>query len=178
MRKLSMIGLVVLVGLAGCGDSDGGGSGAGTSGGAGTAGGTSGGGTSGGGTGGTGGTSGAGTSGSVAGTSGSTAGTSGAAACDPTMAMMGSGNAACDTCVNDMCGADIASCYGAGWESGDVSGPCAGFLECICNCPSGDVACPVGCFTNASPDCINCQTTLGLCSANSCQTECGGTSGM
>ena len=162
MRKLSMIGLVLWFGLAGCGDSDGD-SGAGTGG---TSAGTSGGG-SGGAT--------AGTGGGVAGTSGGgSGGSSGNAACSPTAAMMtsagSSSNPACDACVTNTC--DIAACYGPGWESGNITGPCKDFLDCICDCPENDVACPAGCLTGASTECFNCQTTVGLCIGTTCAADC------
>jgi hypothetical protein len=122
----------------------------------------------------------AGVNGGTAGTTTGTAGTTGAG-CTEFMGMGApeSGNSACTTCLQTHCNADLTTCWGASWATGDTSaGACSSFLACTSACSScSDINCLFGCVGSLSNECQTCSQATATCQQDSCATECGGTTG-
>lgn len=125
----------------------------------------------------------------VGGTSGSVGGTSGGVpktlACLSSSATLGASctqaeQDAYSTCLPTACDATLQMCYGPGFKSGQLSGPCGTYEACASKCACSDTACRTAC--GATPTaCSTCLAGLLSC-AFSCLPACataglGGASG-
>ncbi len=115
-------------------------------------------------------TGGAGASGAGASGGAGGAGAGGAAMCVPIPASFGS---ACRDCVTTMCAPQMAACFGAGWQTGDVRGAvCEQFAGCWCGCAEGDSACAAACGQAAAQSCTGCLRDATAC-LRGCDSVCG-----
>jgi hypothetical protein len=86
-------------------------------------------------------------------------------------------NKAYADCLVGKCDAAFQMCGGAGYKSGNFSGPCATLLACQSKCGCGDTACRAACGTG-SAECLNCslQTISPCISSSGCMLPvCTGT---
>jgi hypothetical protein len=75
-------------------------------------------------------------------------------------------------CATDNCDAEYKECYGAGYASGNFSGPCGAQVTCTNKCDCADDACRKACVSDAA--CNTCSQKLAQCILGKCKLPCQG----
>jgi hypothetical protein len=82
-------------------------------------------------------------------------------------------------CLSNKCGDKLTACYGADYQNGNFSGPCADYIGCVQKCGCSDTNCILSC--TPSQACQDCSKNIGTCTtqctAPACASSSGGTSG-
>ncbi|HEY8922857.1 MAG TPA: hypothetical protein VIU64_00680 [Polyangia bacterium] len=73
------------------------------------------------------------------------------------------------TCITTNCAAGLQTCYGAGYASGQLSGPCGTYAGCVGKCSCNDTTCRAACGTQPT----ECTTCMGS-SLTTCAFSCLG----
>ncbi|MFC1641847.1 hypothetical protein ACFL5O_04035 [Myxococcota bacterium] len=85
---------------------------------------------------------------------------------DPTC----SGEEAYEQCLTAKCDSVYQECFGSGYASGTISGPCAATVTCMKACNCGDLTCEINCAQSVSAECQACDEKVDQCEQTSgCQ---------
>jgi len=69
-------------------------------------------------------------------------------------------------CIMSKCDSAFQTCYGAGYKSGNFSGPCQSWIACYAKCACNDMACRNACGFPMG-ECLTCATMTGSCVSSS-----------
>jgi hypothetical protein len=89
---------------------------------------------------------------------------------------LSAGGASCgplETCVEEHCGSQLASCFGSGWDAGTVApgSSCASLATCAMNSTSCTKAAGLACFDATTNSCQCCVQDIATCTRTNCAVD-------
>ena len=87
-------------------------------------------------------------------------------------------DAACVSCLQGNCNAEVTKAYGSAWATGNMSGgTCGPMYTCMQNC-GNDLGCmQTNCASLATAECNTDGTAAEDCMTAHCNTQCNGSAG-